>query len=213
MRECGGSRRGSGRVGAAGAAVLPQGPGVRGCRADGVDVPCGRSRRRYGRTCRGTPPMGLSRWMRAWCCDGGWRPQRVLRLPARRPTQRVGTSPPSPVVCTTLRAIQPVRVQPVAAEERPAWSATMTAYHPLSFRRAFRTQQKDWIREEATGERRVLGASGCLRGPRRRWRCGTHGTGWASVAQPRSAPLSPRPTRWTWAHALLRALLTGAART
>ena len=86
----------------------------------------------------------------------------IVRLPARQPTrraqaERMGTPPPSPVVHAALGAIAPVRVEPVSAEERPAWNAMMVTYHPLGFRRAFGANQRYWINDEATGSPRVLG--------------------------------------------------------
>ncbi len=88
----------------------------------------------------------------------------LVELPARRPghvvraaAERMGTAPPNPVVRTVLREIQPIRVEPVPAEEGPTWNAMMAVYHPLGFRRAFGAQQKYWIWDEATGSPRVLG--------------------------------------------------------
>ncbi|MHB2021614.1 MAG: Druantia anti-phage system protein DruA [Candidatus Xenobia bacterium] len=88
----------------------------------------------------------------------------VVELPARRggparraSAERMGTPPPSPVVRTVLHAIQPVRVEPVPAEDGPEWNAMMAVYHPRGFRRAFGAQQKYWVWDEATGSRRVLG--------------------------------------------------------
>ncbi len=71
--------------------------------------------------------------------------------------ERQGTAPPSPVVHTTLAALRPVRVEPVPADEGPAWNAMMAEYHPLGFRRAFGAHQKYWVQDEATGRPRVLG--------------------------------------------------------
>ncbi len=44
--------------------------------------------------------------------------------------ERRGTAPASPVVHSTLAALRPVRVDPVAREEGPAWNAMMADYHP-----------------------------------------------------------------------------------
>jgi hypothetical protein len=88
----------------------------------------------------------------------------LVKPPARRPrqaggapTERMGTPPPNPEVRTTLNALRPVRVEPVPAEEGPAWNAMMATYHPLGFRRAFGAQQKYWVRTEAGGAPCILG--------------------------------------------------------
>jgi len=92
-----------------------------------------------------------------------WEAAGLVQLPARQPAhnparaERVGTPPPSPVVRAALRDIQPIRVEPVLAEEGPTWNAMMTTYHPLGFRRAFGAQQKYWVHTEAGGAHRVLG--------------------------------------------------------
>ena len=45
--------------------------------------------------------------------------------------ERRGTAPPSPVVHTTLAALRRARVEPVRADEGPAWNAMMADCHPL----------------------------------------------------------------------------------
>ena len=87
----------------------------------------------------------------------------LMELPARQAgrarraaTERMGTAPPSPVLRTTLREVQPIRVEPVLPDEGPDWNAMMSTYHPLGFRRAFGAQQKYWVRTESGGAR-VLG--------------------------------------------------------
>jgi len=86
----------------------------------------------------------------------------VVELPARQSgsgvqAERMGTAPPSPSIQAGLREIQPVQVEPVLDEERPAWNAMMAGYHPLGFQRAFGAQQKYWVRDQGTGSPRVLG--------------------------------------------------------
>ena len=84
----------------------------------------------------------------------------VLTLPPAHgpslghPQERLGTAPPSPVLHTTLAALQPIRVEPVPEAERPSWNAMLAAYHPLGFRRAFGAHQRYWVRDNAS---RVLG--------------------------------------------------------
>ncbi len=48
-----------------------------------------------------------------------------------------------------LAAIRPVTVEPVPAGEGGCWDATMAAYHPLGFRRAFGAHQRYWVRSRA----------------------------------------------------------------
>jgi len=87
----------------------------------------------------------------------------LVRLPARAAVgvparaERMGTPPPDVVLRTELRAIRPVRVEPVPAEEGPDWNAMMARYHPLGYRRAFGAQQKYWVWESSTGRARILG--------------------------------------------------------
>ncbi len=88
----------------------------------------------------------------------------LVELPVRRwdasrtaTSERMGEPPPSPVVQCTLRALQPVQVEPVPREEGPAWNAMMAKYHPLGFRRAFGAQQKYWIRASVDGVPTILG--------------------------------------------------------
>ena len=81
---------------------------------------------------------------------------RLKGRPVAR-AERRGTAPASPVVHGTLAALRPVRVEPVPAEQGPAWNAMMAGYHPLGFRRAFGTHQKYWVQDAATGRPRVLG--------------------------------------------------------
>ena len=83
----------------------------------------------------------------------------ALRIEGRQvaAVERRGTAPASPVVHSTLAALRPVRVDPVAREEGPAWNAMMANYHPLGFRRAFGAHQKYWVHDTATGRPRVLG--------------------------------------------------------
>lgn len=60
-------------------------------------------------------------------------------------------------VGAALREIRPITVEPVPPEEQPVWDATVAAYHPLSYKRAFGAHQRYWIRGQVAGERRILG--------------------------------------------------------
>jgi len=87
----------------------------------------------------------------------------VLTLPAKqghgkqRPAQVHAEALPCLQVRAELRAVRPVTVEPVPAGEQAVWDATIAAYHPLGYRRAFGAHQRYWIRGQLDGERRVLG--------------------------------------------------------
>lgn len=57
-----------------------------------------------------------------------------------------------------LKQYRPVTVDPAGLKEHPLWNATMEAYHPLGYRKPFGAHQRYWIRSEAEGESRILGA-------------------------------------------------------
>ncbi len=58
----------------------------------------------------------------------------------------------------SLRDVSPVTVEPVKPEERADWNATMTAHHPLGFKRAFGAQQRYWIRVQGPDGPQIAGA-------------------------------------------------------
>lgn len=68
-----------------------------------------------------------------------------------------GAAPPSPLLETTLSAIQPVTVDLVEASSRDLWSAMMATYHPLGFRRAFGAHLRYFVHGHVDGERAILG--------------------------------------------------------
>ena len=61
-------------------------------------------------------------------------------------------------ITATLRQLHPVRVEPVPADERAVWNATVAQEHPLGFRQAFGAHQRYWIRGEFGGQPVILGA-------------------------------------------------------
>ncbi len=87
----------------------------------------------------------------------------LLVLPAKHPhaRQRPARLRAAALPCTEVRAelgvVRPVTVEPVPAAEQPVWDATMAAYHPLGYRRAFGAHQRYWIRGLVAGEAAVLG--------------------------------------------------------
>lgn len=87
----------------------------------------------------------------------------LVALPAKRgrakpkPARLRAVALPSIEVRAALHAVRPVTVEPVPAAEQPSWDATMAAYHPLGYRRAFGAHQRYWIRGQVAGEARVLG--------------------------------------------------------
>lgn len=87
----------------------------------------------------------------------------VIALPAKRvqakpqPARPRGAPLPPVPVRASLPAVRPVTVEPVPPREQALWDATVAAYHPLGFRRAFGAHQRYWIRSEAVGGAGVLG--------------------------------------------------------
>ncbi len=62
-------------------------------------------------------------------------------------------------IAAPLAEVRPIRVEePVAAEERAVWDATVAAQHALGFQRAFGAHQRYWIYGEVNGRQQVLGA-------------------------------------------------------
>lgn len=74
-----------------------------------------------------------------------------------RPARLRAAPLPCVTVHTDLREVRPVTVEPVPAAEQPLWDATVAAYHPLGFQRAFGAHQRYWIRGQVAGHTRVLG--------------------------------------------------------
>jgi len=88
----------------------------------------------------------------------------LVTLPAKQVQQPKPSRPrlrapalPAPSLHADLREVRPVTVEPVAAAEQPVWDATMAAYHPLGFQRAFGAHLRYWIRGQVAGQPRVLG--------------------------------------------------------
>lgn len=87
----------------------------------------------------------------------------ILTLPGKRqlaPYKKYAPSAdPLPQVHlkSTLKALQPVTVEPVILEEKPLWDATMAAYHPYGFQRAFGAHQRYWIYGQVNGVKTILG--------------------------------------------------------
>ncbi len=59
---------------------------------------------------------------------------------------------------SSLRALQPVTVEPVSSKEQSVWDATMAEHHPFGFQRAFGAHQRYWIYGYVSGKKVVLGA-------------------------------------------------------
>lgn len=83
-------------------------------------------------------------------------PQKQVHRKHRTARPRAGALP-GVEVRTALNAVRPVTVEPVPAAEQPVWDATVAAYHPLGYRRAFGAHQRYWIRGGPAGAARVLG--------------------------------------------------------
>jgi hypothetical protein len=87
----------------------------------------------------------------------------LVLLPAKQarrkqqPARLRAAALPDVEVRAALHTVGPVTVEPVPAGEQPVWDATVAAYHPLGYRRAFGAHQRYWIWGETAGERRVLG--------------------------------------------------------
>ncbi len=88
----------------------------------------------------------------------------TLKFPEKRklaPYKKSGPkAAPLPLVrikCT-LNSLQPVTVEPVIPEDKPLWDATMAAYHPYGFERAFGAHQYYWIYGHVAGVKKILGA-------------------------------------------------------
>ena len=88
----------------------------------------------------------------------------VVQLPAkreqppRRPARLRGHSLGSIEIAVTLAEVRPITVEPVAAQERTIWDATMAAQHARGFQRAFGAHQRYWIYGEVNGRQEILGA-------------------------------------------------------
>jgi hypothetical protein len=57
-----------------------------------------------------------------------------------------------------LAPLRPITVEPVSRAELALWNATMNAYHPLRMGQPFGAHQRYWIRSQAKGTNRILGA-------------------------------------------------------
>lgn len=88
----------------------------------------------------------------------------VLILPGKRklaPYKKSGSKAdplPQVNIKSTLNAVQPVTVEPVIPEEKPLWDASMAAYHPYGFERAFGAHQYYWIYGHVNGVKTIMGA-------------------------------------------------------
>jgi hypothetical protein len=88
----------------------------------------------------------------------------ILTLPGKRklaPYKKSGSHAdplPQVNVISTLNAVQPVTVEPVIPEEKALWDATMAAYHPYGFERAFGAHQYYWIYGHVNGVKSIMGA-------------------------------------------------------
>jgi len=88
----------------------------------------------------------------------------VIRLPPkgepvrRRPTHSPVPPLPALELSVPLASLRPIRVEPVPADERALWNATMAAHHPLGFVRAVGAHQRYWIYGHYAGQEVILGA-------------------------------------------------------
>ena len=57
-----------------------------------------------------------------------------------------------------LADLRPITLDPVLAEERRLWNATMAEYHPLGYRRPIGAHQRYWIRGQGADGRIILGS-------------------------------------------------------
>ena len=83
-------------------------------------------------------------------------PAKAVRTGRRSPRERA--EPLDPVeIAATLAEVRPITVEPVPAEERAVWDATVAAHHAMGFRGAFGAHQRYWIYGQVEGRRRMLG--------------------------------------------------------
>ncbi len=87
----------------------------------------------------------------------------LIKVPAKRThaVQRPARVQSEPLAVREIEAslneLQPVTVEPVLADERARWDATLAKYHPLGFQRAFGAHQRYWIRGDLAGQPVILG--------------------------------------------------------
>ncbi len=84
-------------------------------------------------------------------------PEKRKREPYKKRQSQVEPVPQT-TVKGSLKAIQPVTVEPVIPEEKQLWDATMATYHPYGFERAFGAHQYYWIYGQVEGVRKIMGA-------------------------------------------------------
>lgn len=88
----------------------------------------------------------------------------VITLPPKKEkkVRKVGREKTGTAVQTQLQAelhdVLPVTVDPVTAQERADWNATMATYHPLGYHRSVGAHQRYWIRVQNTNKREIVGA-------------------------------------------------------
>jgi hypothetical protein len=88
----------------------------------------------------------------------------VITLPLKNQNKvrKVGSERMGTAVQTKLEAelheVFPVTVDPVTANERADWNATIATYHPLGYLRSVGAHQRYWIRVQNTNKREIVGA-------------------------------------------------------